>query len=208
MNIKSGWNEITLREWKELNSIQTDSELSVLIERISILSDSDSSNIRSLPLRKFNKLVSDIGWLSRDVPNDITLRFELDGVRYGMIPDLNFITTGEFIDAENFKKDPIENIHLLAALLWRPIVWEEGDDWKIQPHSPNGFERRANLFLEKLPITYIWGALLFFSSIGTEFTKILADYLKEDQKSQMRKTQSATTKRKYKSSKTSGLGIQ
>jgi hypothetical protein len=210
MNIKKDWKEITLREWRELNSIQSDNELTTLIERISILADADPADIRTLPLKKFNSLVTEMEWLNKEVPNDIVLRFELEGKRYGMIPDLNFITTGEFIDAENFKKDPIDNIHYLCALLWRPIIWEEGDDWKIQPHIPQGFEKRANLFLDKLPITYVWGALLFFSSIGIQFTEILADFLKVDQKAQKKnqKTQSPLKKRKSKSSKTNGPGIQ
>jgi hypothetical protein len=94
-----------------------------------------------------------------------------------MIPQLDFITTGEWMDAETWKDDSVNNIHLYAALLYRPIIKEDGDLYEIEPHKSSGFVERANLFKEKLPITMIHGTVLFFSTIATDYIKILGDFL-------------------------------
>ena len=186
MNIQlpKSWDEIKVKTWRELNQIQSESEMSVLIQRLSVLADVDQEKIRQLTIPQFNKLVEQMSFISEDLKPEVKLKFEIRGKKYGMIPDLNFITTGEFIDAEQFKKDPIENIHYLAALIYRPIIWEEGDDWKIAPHISTGFQRRADLFLNELPITTIYGAVLFFSASAIQSTEIIVDYLTQQPVSQ------------------------
>lgn len=212
IQLPKSWSEVKVKTWRELNEIQSDSEMSVLIQRLSILADVDQEQIRRLSIPEFNKLVTQASFMSEELKPEPVLRFEIAGKRYGMIPDLNFITTGEFVDAEQFKKDPITNIHYLAALIYRPIVWEEGDDWKIAPHTSTGFQRRADLFLNELPITTIYGAVLFFSASGIQFTEIIADYLEEEAKLEKQKmmktikTQSPTKKKRGKASKTTGAG--
>lgn len=182
IQLPKSWNEVKIKTWRELNEIQSDSEMSVLIQRLSILADVDQEQIRRLSIPEFNKLATQASFMSEELKPEPVLRFSLNDKRYGMIPDLNFITTGEFIDAEQFKKDPIANIHYLAALIYRPIIWEDGDDWKIAPHISTGFQRRAELFLNELPITTVYGAVLFFSASGIQFTEIIVDYLEEEAK--------------------------
>lgn len=209
--LPKSWDEIKVRTWRELNQVQSESEMSVLIQRLSILADIDQEQIRQLPVPQFNKLVEEASFIGQDFKPEPVLRFECAGKRYGMIPDLNFISTGEFVDAEQFKKDPIENIHYLAALIYRPIIWEEGDDWKIAPHTSAGFQKRADLFLNELPITTIYGAVLFFSAIGIQSTEIIVDYLIKTEeipatKTKKTKTQSATKKKPGSRSKKTGRG--
>lgn len=187
IKLPKSWSEVKVKTWRELNGIQSDSEMSVLIQRLSILADVDQEQIRRLSIPEFNKLVTEASFMSEELKPEPVLRFDIAGKRYGMIPDLNFITTGEFIDVEQFKKDPIANIHYLAALIYRPIIWEEDDDWKIAPHTSTGFQRRADLFLNELPITTIYGAVLFFSASGIQFTEIIVDYLETEAKLEKKK---------------------
>ena len=185
MKIPKSWDEITISQFKELQSIQSDNELTAEIERISILTDSDPEEIRSLPIADFNKLRSEAyNILSTPIPNEPKLKIEVGGKKFGMIPDLNFISAGEWVDIENFSKDSNGNIHLICAVLWRPIIWEDGDDWKISPHTTEGFQKRADLFLNNLPITAVWGGLVFFSTFATGCMEIILDYSAgvEDQK--------------------------
>lgn len=170
------WNEITIRKWKELVAIDNPTELGVLIERTAIIYDCDPQDLRDLQPWEFNKLTAELDFISEPIPNEIKLRFEIDGVRYGFIPDLNYITTGEFVDLDELQKDTEKNIHLMAAILWRPIIDEDDDDWFIESHTTKGFQKRADLFLEKLPITHIWGAVLFFSSFVITSSEIIAEY--------------------------------
>ena len=202
MELKKGWDEMPIKMWQELNQVDRENELSVIIERISILADTDPESIRSLSIPEFKQAQSDIDWVSAEFKPEPVLTFELNGVRYGMIPDLNFISTGEWADIENWKDDSITNIHLICALIYRPVTrYESDDDYEIEKHTPKGFTRRAELFLNSLPITTVYGAVLFFSASGLKFIEIIADYLEAEEKAQKKKMKKTTTQKASKKSK-------
>jgi hypothetical protein len=207
--IYKSWDNMPIKIWKELNEVQSDNELTTLVERMAILADQDAEEIRRLHVNDFNKLSEGLSFLGVDIASEVKLKIEIDGKWYGMIPDLNYISAGEFIDIENFKKDSIKNIHYIAATLWRPIIKEDENGYLIQSHGPRGFQQRADLFLEKMPITYIWGGLLFFSSLGIQFLEIMQDYFeKENQQEETKTTQKPTKKSKPKSSPKTGRGTK
>ena len=203
------WRDISLATWKELSSIDSDNKWTIQIERLSILTDSDPEELRKMTPAEFNLLINESEFLNEKLDNKIELRFKIDGVEYGMIPHLDLISLGEFIDAEEFSKNPTDSIHLLAALLWRPVINDLGDDWMIAQHKTEGFNKRANLFLEKLPITHIWGGLLFFSSSAILSTEIIADYLiaTQNELKETKKTQKHSKKRVQKNGERSGSGM-
>jgi hypothetical protein len=179
------WDDVTIGMWQELNAIETDSEVTRIIEQISILTDVDPAEIRKLKMREFAQMQSEASFIYTQPKAEVTIKFEIDGKRYGMIPQLDFITTGEWMDAENWKDRPIENLHLYAALLYRPIISEDGEDYKIEDHKSDGFMKRAELFRNKLSINVIHGAVLFFSSSAIGFTEILVDYLNQEMQTEL-----------------------
>lgn len=202
------WNDVTISMWQELNLIDTDSEITKLISQISILTDTDSEEIRKLPMKEFRSFTQQIGFLSEKITTEVETRFTLDGKLYGLIPSLEFITTGEWIDAENWRDKPIENLHLYAAMLYRPVTKDDGVSYEIEPHRPGGFLERAQLFKDRLSITTIHGAVLFFSASAIVSMEHLTAYLtKMTQEASLTKTkptQKATKKQKPRSSKKTG----
>jgi len=179
-NNKTSWDDVTIAMWQELNSIETQSEITRQIEQISILTDTDSEEIRSMPMNKFNELRNELVFLSQKPTANVTTTFEIEGKEFGIIPQLDFISTGEWMDAENWKENPVDNIHLYAALVYRPITKKDGDVYEIEPHKSAGFMERAELFKNTLSITTIHGAVLFFSSFVIGFMPILEDYFNQD----------------------------
>lgn len=209
-NIKKTWQEVTIEMYQELNNIQSDNEATIFIERVAVLADCDPEDIRQMSVPNFRKLQEDLKFLQTEVPADVEPKFEMNGVKYGMIPQLNFITAGEWIDAETWKEQPIDNMHLYAALLYRPVTKENADGtYEIEPHKPQGFLERAELFKKEMSIAKIHGTVLFFSTLGITLMPILAEYstieLTEMQKIlKMKQTQTATKKQKPQSSKKTG----
>ena len=204
---KKSWDDVTISMWVELNNIDTESPITKEIEEVAILTDTDSAELRTIPMSEFRKIQESVKFKHTPPKAEVTLKFDIDGKRYGMIPQLDFISTGEWMDAETWKDDPINNIHLYAALLYRPIIKEEGEVYEIEPHKSSGFIERANLFKDRLSITVIHGTVLFFSTIATEYIKILADYLEslETQSSmKMSPTQTPTKTHKRKPFKKTG----
>lgn len=213
INIPKSWSDVKVSAWQELNLIETDNEVTKKIQQVSILTDCDEAEIRELPIREWQKLNADLELIQKPMSKKIKLKIEVEGKKYGLIPDFNFLTTGEFLDAENWKEKPIENLHLYLALIYRPIVKEDGEEYQIESHKSDGFMRRAELFRDYLTIDEVYSAVLFFSSLGVSCMKVIADFLVSDplQQTQQVKTttqtQSAGKKNKQKVSKETGSGM-
>ena len=183
--IKS-WADVTIGQYQEIMSIQTTNKISKFIESLSILLDCDPQVIRDMNMSQYNKLVAESQFLSKQPESIIEQIIEVDGKKYGLIPDMTLMEAGVFIDAEQFKEDSIENLHLLTALVYRPIVKEEGEDYEIEKHKAEGFEKRANLFKEKISVEAVMGAVLFFSLVEMRLLEGLAtSFLQEVQATQI-----------------------
>jgi hypothetical protein len=147
-----------------------------------------------------------MSFLSLEPKAEMDLIIEVEGRKYGLIPDMSLISAGVFIDAEQFKLEPMENLHNLLALIYRPLLRELPDgEYEIEEHKAQGFEKRANLF-KTLSIETVLGAVLFFSLLGTESSIAFLSYSSQVMTEQMEsltkttKTQTPTKKRKQKRS--------
>lgn len=192
--MKSNWSMVTIGDYQEIVNVDAETEISKAVQLVSILSDKDSEEIRKSPLGEFYKWMEDIKFVSTPPDADFNRTFELDGVRYGMIPDLNYISTGEWLDCENWKEKAIDNLHNYAALLFRPTTrYVDDTNYDIEEHKTNGFARRAQLFQENVSINKVYGAQVFFSLFGLEFLQTLGDSLmQEEQKMKKKKTPTKT----------------
>jgi hypothetical protein len=188
IKLPQSWNDVKIEQWQEIDGIQSDNEVSKFIETLSILADTDPEEFRQLPIQDYRKVKETVQFLSEPVKPEVKLKIEIDGKKYGMIPDLNFITAGEWMDAETWKDKSAENIHLYCAMLYRPITKEDGDTYEIEPHKPAGFMQRAELFRRRLPITTVYGAVLFFSSLGVTLMNSIVDYLEATMKEGKKET--------------------
>lgn len=146
--------------------IKTETGLGDFIEAISICDDIDPEDIRQMPISEFKELREARQFLLEKPNADFRRTFELRGQKYGIEPELNLMSTGVFIDCEQFKRDTNANLHNLIALIYRPITSEDDHSYAIEPHKSSGFERRANLFKDNLSIEVVFGALFFFSMVS------------------------------------------
>jgi hypothetical protein len=199
------WGDITVGQYQEMMMVETDTEISKFIECVSIALDIDPQEIRDMPYKDYSTLQQKMSFISQEPLKDIQTIIELDGIRYGLEPDMSLITTGVFIDAEQFKQQPIENLHNTLALIYRPITKEIGDTYEIEPHKAQGFEKRGNLFRDKLSIEVVLGATLFFSLLGMELSTLLLESFitqmeMETDQTKMTTTPQPTKKRKKKPS--------
>jgi len=176
---KKGWSEITIGQYQEILTIQTDNEFTQFIEAISICEDTDPDELRNIPLKELKSKIIDYQFLKREPDPDFKKTFTIDGVEYGIEPELSLMSSGVFIDCEQFRKNTNENLHNLCALVWRPITKWSGEEYEIEPHTARGFEKRANLFKNKLSIEFVKGGLLFFSLLGIELSLKTLDCLVE-----------------------------
>ena len=204
-DVKS-WNDITVSQYQEMMMIDTTNEITKFVEQISICLDVDTEEVRAMSYSEYKELQSKMSFLSLEPKAEMDLIIEVEGRKYGLIPDMSLISAGVFIDAEQFKLEPMENLHNLLALIYRPLLRELPDgEYEIEEHKAQGFEKRANLF-KTLSIETVLGAVLFFSLLGTESSIAFLSYSSQVMTEQMEsltkttKTQTPTKKRKQKRS--------
>jgi hypothetical protein len=204
-DVKS-WNDITVSQYQEMMMIETTNEITKFVEQISICLDVDTEEVRAMSYSQYKELQSKMSFLSLEPKAEMDLIIEVEGRKYGLIPDMSLISAGVFIDAEQFKLEPMENLHNLLALIYRPVLRELPDgEYEIEEHKAQGFEKRANLF-KTLSIETVLGAVLFFSLLGTESSIAFLSYSSQVMTEQMEsltkttKTQTPTKKRKQKRS--------
>ncbi len=92
-------------------------------------------------------------------------RFELDGIEYGFVPNLDEITIGEYIDLSNYGNS-LETMHKVMAVLFRPVISTDTfGNYEIA--SYDGTKERAEI-MKKAPMNIVSGMLVFFCSLSKE----------------------------------------
>lgn len=86
--------------------------------------------------------------------------FEIDGVRYGLIPNFDDMTMGEFVDLDSVK-DYKKETDKLMSILYRRIVKEDGLRYEIEPYN-------TAYSFKNIPAGVALGALVFFWTIGRD----------------------------------------
>ena len=215
MKTITSWNEVTIGQYQDIMLIQSENPITRFIESVSIVLDCDPQELRDLPFSEYQELQKKMEFLQHEPVREVENIIEIDGKRYGLEPDMSLITAGVFIDAEQFKQDPVVNLHNTLALIYRPIIKEDGDEYEIEPHQAKGFEKRANLFKSRLSIEVVLGTVLFFSLLGMELSIntlqsfIETTYQEAETQMKMTQTQAPTKKNKRKpSTKTTGSTTQ
>jgi len=98
-------------------------------------------------------------------PDELVLTFLHDGVKYGLENDWSKLAWGAWVDFEVLSaEDPIDKLHHIMAILYRPIISEKNEKYTIAPYDEDEVLERAQLFKD-LPVKYWFGAAGFFFQI-------------------------------------------
>jgi len=95
------------------------------------------------------------------------------------------MTLGEFVDLDNYLEKAWENMHIIMAILYRPITSKKKKKYSIQEYDGVDM-KRANMFKDKLSIATVNGASSFFLHIGSEYHMSLLSSLSKEQKEMMK----------------------
>jgi len=107
------------------------------------------------------------------------LTFEIDGVKYGRIPNLDTITFGEYYDLDGFITPAFEGeikheeAFRFMAVMYRPIIEEVQGLYKIAKYTAN----EDWLIMKKAPTNAYLDTVSFFLTLRSELLKHLRTYL-------------------------------
>ena len=181
---------IKLNQWQKYIDVyekNKDAEDTEFLDKklLSIFCDIDLKDVDKLGLEVFYSTIQHISNLLNQ-KTDLVQRFSLKGtddvvVEFGLIPNFDKMSYGEFIDLEKYMFDN-KNYHKAMAVLYRPIKFKSKDKYLI--HDYKGTEYMADV-MRDAPLDAALGARVFFYRLATKLGNYTMAYtLKQLQKKQ------------------------
>ena len=150
IKLPDSWNDVTINQFIELSQLENNSNHSLMVA--SILSDTDSEDIKKYDTDSFNRIINHLAWTNK-LPEESNWKpiIEVDGEKYGFINKLSQLTLGEWVDIEYYLEDYNNNIHKVLAIFYRPLITAINDNYRlIDEYDSNSMITRSELFKEKV----------------------------------------------------------
>ena len=181
ITVPSSLRHIKLSQWQKYAAILDknkgeESSDFLNLKTLEIFCGMDLKDIHSIPLREFDEVLmhmSDIFKMKTPRENTFWLK-GTDGieVEFGMIPNFDKMSYGEYEDLENYIFDE-KNLHKAMAVLYRPIKFKKKDRYLI--HDYEGTEFMAEV-MKNTPLDIVFGARVFFYSLAKKLGIYTLDY--------------------------------
>ena len=148
-----------------------------------------------LPITMFDSVLNQIGKCFEE-PTPLIKEFSMTGsngveISFGMIPSLDEMTFGEYVDLESFMSD-WDSMHKAMAVLYRPIKYNNNGKYLIEDYD--GTDRYWEV-MKDAPVNVALGAMVFFYRLGKKLCKYTMDYLLLQQKQNQTSTQEKALER-------------
>jgi hypothetical protein len=175
--VPTEWKDITIAEYQRYLQIAKTKRKTRDDEIISMFCKIDKKLIKKLQLKHKKLLVDKINkFVNSKNETVLEKRIKFKGKKYGFIPNLSKITTGEFVDIEEYGKDINKNLHRVMSVLYREIDRESGRFYSVKPYDPDELE--IDKFKE-LPMSTTLSAIDFFFHLGKDLLEDLNNYSME-----------------------------
>ena len=180
LSIPNTLNEITLGQYQEFSKLDLKKEAEVQSKMIEIFCKVPKEVVRSMKASDITEICTIINAMF-DVEHILINRFELNGVEYGFIPDLENISFGEYVDLDTFMGED-DNLHRAMNVLYRPIDLKQGQRYTLKEYDPDTNEQAKDY-----PLNACFGAMVFFYNLGKDLsTAILNSSSKQNEENLVR----------------------
>ena len=178
----SKWSDVTLEKWVKLIDYHNGTKSSEALNIIAELSNIPKKLIKELELKDVAVILSAIAKLQKKQDSSLKKIIEIEGKKFGFHPNLEEITLGEWSDLETMFTNGMEsNLPEIMSILYRPITDETSNGiYTIAAYDGNISIRAEQM--KKMSADQVQSALVFFWTLGKEFTKILPSYLMDRMK--------------------------
>ena len=200
LNIPESLNEITLAQYQKWIKISEDKDMSTFLQQkmIEIFCNTDLRKVNQMKANDINRVSKELDDLFKEKPKFIN-KFKLyntttkEDVEFGFIPKLDDMTFGEYIDLDNYLPK-WETMHNAMGVLFRPITFKKKDQYLVED-----YETSSKYDISNMPLSVVFGAIVFFCNLKNELLKTIMSYLQEQKDVQL--------PQELKDSLTNGAGI-
>ena len=157
ISVPKGWDELTLKQFSEIQRYYSDKESSFdARDVLHILTNLELDKINEMPMEFTEKILDNLEWLT-EAPKygNPTNRLTIDGIDY-VVNVQEKLKTGEFIAVQTILKDDKENYAAILAILCR----KEGEIYDSKYENEVLTERIE--FWEKQPMIECMRIISFF----------------------------------------------
>jgi hypothetical protein len=177
ISIPTNLNEIKLSQYQKFLKIVQDNEESDFLNHkmVQIFCGVDLNIVDAMRQKDVEDAVNTIGGLFKQMP-PLQQKFEMNGTTFGFIPNLDDMSSGEYMDLDGYITN-WDDMHRAMAVLYRPIKQKLGEKYLIEDYE--GTERYAEK-MKDMPLDVVLGSVVFFWHLGKELLKSTMDYLVEN----------------------------
>jgi len=181
LTIPTTLNDIKLAQYQKFLSIAKDNEESEFLQQkmVQLFCGIDLKDVAQIRYKDVAEITANINSLFTK-ENAFIQRFKMGGVEFGFIPNLDEMSTGEYMDLDNYITD-WDTMHNAMAVLYRPITNKLGNKYQIEEYK--GSITYADV-MRHAPLDVVLGAMVFFYTLGNDLLKSTINYLEENQELQ------------------------
>jgi len=169
LTIPDKLDELTLRQYKHFLTVTKDLEGEFYNQRmIESLCNVSFLRARMIKKRDVNDIIDHLTTLLSS-EKEFSHRFFIKNVEFGMIPDLENITSGEYADLTKYIGDE-QTMNKAMAVLFRPIKQKVGEKYSIIDYNGTG---ETSELLNFMPLGVAMGAVVFFYRLTNDLTNAI-----------------------------------
>jgi hypothetical protein len=174
--------DITLEQYQKFVKLNTEENQNtnfLLHKMVEIFCRLDLKDIARIKFNYVTQIVNDLNNIF-NTKTKLIPTFKMKGIEYGMIPKLDDITLGEYIDLDNNISD-WDTMHKAMAVLYRPIKLKKDHRYQIEEYTG---DEDAGIFKD-MPLDVVMGSLFFLWTLSEELLQITLKYLAKEMKDKL-----------------------
>jgi len=177
IQIPSSLSEITLEQYQKFSRLNTEENQDsafLMHKTVELFCDLNLKDIAKIKFIYVQEILNDINKLF-EAKQELVPTFTMKGIEYGLIPVLDDMSLGEYIDLdENFID--WDTMHKAMAVLYRPVSFKKGGRYQIEDYE--GLEG-ADL-MKQMPLNIVMGCMFFFYNLNNELLRTTLNYLSQE----------------------------
>jgi len=140
------------------------------IDKVMAITGATREQVRTIEVQSLDGII-DLFETLLSVEQMLPARFiKVGKLNLGIIPNFTRITLGEHIDLSDNCKNFYQNAAKIMSIIYRPVVERIGDQYIIEPYSPERSEMYRDELAKEINIAQMNWAMVFFSTIANELS--------------------------------------
>jgi len=176
LTIPNSLSEISLKQYQKFLKIQKNNTDPYFLQckMIEIFCHLDAKSVRLLKLSDADRIVHILNTMFDSKP-ELIRTFTMNNIQYGIVPDFDAISLGEYIDLDTYIGD-WDNMLIAMNVLYRPVKNKMGDKYIIKDYDVNSKEN-----LDEISMDIVLGSIFFLYQLGIDLSTVMVSYLENQE---------------------------